>query len=823
MNWTSLALVGGLALPSSAASEPPLARAARVSIPFIENTGQASARVAFYAPTFAGTAFVTRDGGLVQSLASRRGPGWSLAETFVGGRACPEGRDASETRVSSFIGGDPARWRSDVATYRSVSLGEVWAGVDVSLSAGARRVEKVFTVSPGASPEAIRVRVTGAEALRVDPEGRLVAGTGQGEIVFGAPIAFQEAEGVRRPVEVEYAVGGATYGFRVGDFDPSLPLVIDPLLQSTYLGGGGDDYIYQLAFHPTSGDPYVVGETTSSDFPGTDGGPYPDIASSAADAFVARFNANLTALTQATYLGGGAFDSGSAIAIHPTTGDVYVYGRTVSTDFPMRAGGTQASNGGGQDGFVARLNSSLTTLFQSTYYGGPGNESAPSALAIHPTLGDVYLAGFTQGTSVPGTTNGAQPANAGFVDSFIARLPATLTGPVVQATWFGGAGPDQIFAMTISAAGDIYVTGTTTSTDLPGTTGGAQPAPAPGFANTDVFLARFNSALTALTQATYFGGNGLDTAFGIAIHPATGDVYAMGGTASSDLPGTAGAAQTARAGPTDCWVGRWNSALTSLVRATYSGGSGPEGANAIAIHPATGDVYMSGITVSSDYPGTAGGAQAVFGGGGGDIIISRFNAALTARLNPSTYLGGNGDEEAISIRVHPTTGEVYAAGYSFSTNYPGTGNGAQSAFGGGVSDGVVTRLTPGLEANPAGYFTVQPCRLLDTRRAAGAYGGPSVPAGATRTIVAVGQCGISPTARALAFNVIAVAPTAGGHLRVFPAGALLPTISMMNYSIGQTRANNGVTTLGVSGDMSIYNGQATGTAHVVVDVVGYFE
>jgi hypothetical protein len=829
MNRTSVApLLGGLAVFCVAAAPPlPAApgtsariSAARLSVPFVANAGQTSPRVAFYAPTFAGTVFVTDDGSLVQTLNSRAGTGWSIAETFVGGRPCPEGGEGGETRVSSFVGDDATRWRTDLPTYRSISLGEVWDGVEVSLAARARRVEKIFTVWPGASPDRIRIHVAGAGGLRADGDGRLVAATGSGEIAFAPPIAFQEWTGERRPVEVAYAVSGETYGFRLGDYDPGLPLVIDPLLQSTYLGGGGDDYIYQLAFHPTSGDPYVVGQTTSVNFPGTSGGAQSSAAGT--DAFVAHFDEDLKTLVRATYLGGSGFDTGSAIAIHPTSGDVYVYGQTVSTDFPGRTGGTQATIGGGGDAFVSRLSSDLTTLVQSTYYGGPGNETASSTLAIHPTSGEIYFAGFTQATSLPGTTGGAQAANAGFVDGFVVRASASLTGPLLQATFLGGGVADQIFALVISPTAGVYVAGSTNSSDFPGTAGGGQPAIAPGFGNTDVFLARLNAGLTSLTQASYFGGNGLDTAFGLAIHPTTGEVYVTGGTASSDLPATAGSAQPSRAGPTDCYVARFNSTLTSLLRATYRGGTGPEGANAIAVHPSTGDVYMSGITVSSDYPGTAGGAQAVFGGGGGDVIISRFNATLTAGLNPSTYLGGNGDEEAISIRVHPTSGEVYAAGYSFSTNYPGTAGGAQAGFGGGVSDGVVTRLTPALEASPAGYYTVTPCRLLDTRNAAGPLGGPSVAAGTTRTIVVAGNCGIAATARALAFNITAVTPTAGGHLRVFPAGALLPTISMMNYSIGQTRANNGITTLGVSGDMSIYNGQAAGVTHVVVDVVGYF-
>jgi hypothetical protein len=114
-----------------------------------------------------------------------------------------------------------------------------------------------------------------------------------------------------------------------------------------------------------------------------------------------------------------------ALAIHPTTGDVYVAGWTYSTDFPNTTGGAQASFGGGFDAFVARLNSNLTQILQSTYLGGSGSDWA-YALAIHPTTGDVYVAGSTDSTNFPNTTGGAQASFGGGTDAFVARLTADL-------------------------------------------------------------------------------------------------------------------------------------------------------------------------------------------------------------------------------------------------------------------------------------------------------------------------------------------------------------------------------------------------------------
>jgi hypothetical protein len=122
----------------------------------------------------------------------------------------------------------------------------------------------------------------------------------------------------------------------------------------------------------------------------------------------------------------------------------------------------------------------------------------------------------------------------------------------------------------------------------------------------------------------------------------------------------------------------------------------------------------------------------------------------------------------------------------------------------------------------AGFYTLVPCRVADTRDAVGPYGGPALAGLTSRAFVMAGPCSIPPEADALAVNVTVTEPTAGGHLTVYPAGVPLPLASTINYSAGQTRANNAIVPLGTNDSVVVFCGQPSGTTHFLIDVVGYF-
>jgi len=219
-----------------------LRKVSAVQIPFIENKGQIkNGAVKYYAKTMGGTVFVTETGELVYSLPKaeegKDRKGWSIKERFVGGKTIQAaGEEQAVTKVSYFRGKDPKKWQHDIATYNLVSLGEVYKGIEVKLKAYGNNIEKLLYVKPKADPKSICLNIDGAKGLKVTDAGELEVSTDIGAVRFTKPVAFQEVNGKKDYVEVSYVTKDSGYGFKVGTYDRSNELVIDPLLASTLLG-----------------------------------------------------------------------------------------------------------------------------------------------------------------------------------------------------------------------------------------------------------------------------------------------------------------------------------------------------------------------------------------------------------------------------------------------------------------------------------------------------------------------------------------------------------------------------------------------------------
>ena len=295
----------------------------------------------------------------------------------------------------------------------------------------------------------------------------------------------------------------------------------------TYLGGRSADYALGLAVDH-SASAVLTGWTLSSDFPVV-AAAQPHLAGSR-NAFVAKLNPAGTGLVFGTYLGGSGSDDGNAIALD-ATGNIYLAGDTTSTNFPT-VNAIQKSLAGLENAFVAKLSSSGAVAY-STYYGGSAIDSA-TAIAVD-TTGNAYLAGGTWSSNLP-VVSAFQSHNAGGQDAFVAKLNATGSA-LLYSTYLGGSGGNATYAETatgigVDSGGSAYVTGVTSSSNFP------VVSAAQGALNgaSDAFVAKLNTAGSALVYSTYLGGSsGVDNATAIAVDSA-GDAYAVGFTASSDFP-----------------------------------------------------------------------------------------------------------------------------------------------------------------------------------------------------------------------------------------------------------------------------------------------
>ncbi len=684
-----------------------------LAVPFEANAGQFAPEVAFGARTFAGTLFVTRDGTIVHALAGRplgdaqqatttgpgavanaaqrRGPGWALVERMQGAMPlAPSGLQRSRAQVSRFEGADPTHWRKDIATFSSVDLGLAWPGIGVSLAARGSNVEKLFTVAPGADPDRIQLSIDGAVGLRLDAGGALIAATGHGDVAFTAPVAFQYVAGTRVEVPVHYALlaDRAGYRFQVGHYDRTRPLVIDPLLQATYLGGGAADEALAIALD-AAGNILVAGFTDSTPFPGTTGGMQP-IPGGGRDGYVSKFSGDLTALLKTTYLGGSGSDEIRSMRLD-AAGNVYVGGMTSSTNFPGTTGGLQPANAGSIDAFIAKLSGDLATLQQATYLGGGGSEFQGITSMAFEAGGDLLVAGTTLSGDFPSRAGGARPNHAGGTyDAFVSRVAPDLK-TLRQSTYYGGSGLDFASVLAIDGNNKVLLVGTHNSTNLPMPGGGAQLSNGGAY---DGYVARFSADLTTLEQATYFGGNGDENTAAMALDSA-GHVFLAGYTASTNLP-AGGSAQSASGGSVDVFVARLSADLTALQKVTYYGGNGFDLASVMVIDTA-GNVIVAGTGESSNQPGTAGGYQTVYKGNS-DGFIAKFNNDLTV-LTQATLFGGSGRDDIPAILIDGG-GNYVIAGVTASSDLTGTAGGAQPAYGGGARDAFVARFTANLLANP---------------------------------------------------------------------------------------------------------------------------
>jgi hypothetical protein len=390
------------------------------------------------------------------------------------------------------------------------------------------------------------------------------------------------------------------------------------------------------------------------------------------------------ALVYSTFLGGASADQVRCIAVDSSE-NAYITGLTYSSNFPTTPGAFNTLSNGSVDVFVTKVDSTGTALVYSTYLGG-GSENWGFGIAVDGS-GNAYITGWTSSSTFPTTPGAFDTSFNGLIDVFVTKLNASGTA-LVYSTYLGGAiWWDQGYAIAVDGSGNAYITGRTWSSNFP-TTSGAFDTSFNGIF--DIFVTKLNASGTALVYSTYLGGEDYDSGYGIVVD-SSGNAYITGWTSSSNFPATPGIFDTSyNGGYSDVFVSKLNASGTALVYSTYLGGGRDDFGNGIAVD-GSGNTYITGYTLSSNFPTTLGALDTSYNSGlyEQDVFVSKLNASGTA-LVYSTYLGGGGDDEGNSIAID-SSGDAYITGNSF-FGFPTTPGAFDISYNGGYSDVFVSKL-----------------------------------------------------------------------------------------------------------------------------------
>jgi hypothetical protein len=658
---------------------------------FEPNTGQADARFSFISRghgysllTSGDTATLSlcvagSDHNPTARLKTKRCSAAAFQMHFLGANASASavGEQELSGKSNYFRGNNPTRWRTNVPHFKRARYADVYPGIDVVYYGNRQKLEYDLLVNPGAKPQEINfaIDVVGEERrlapADIQKDGALEVVTTSGTILLQPPLAYQEDNGETKIVAIHYSKKGPNrIGFEIGAYDRTKSLIIDPVLTySGFIGGSSDDFGYAVAVD-VAGNLYVTGGTTSPDFPVTTGVAQTSYAGADSntqgvqgDVFVIKIDPAGEQLLYSTYLGGTADDNAYAISVD-SAGNAYLAGATNSADFPVTQGVVQTTFGGGpNDAFVAKLNPAGSALVYSTYLGtaigGERGFGIASDLA-----GDAYVTGDAA-PDFPVTTGSFR---GGVNDAQLTELNPSGTSRIFSR-FFGGNGLDEGYAIAVDAAGNISITGATTSTDLPVTGNAAQANLAGG---RDAFVAQFDRT-GSLIYCSYIGGTAdeLGTSLGAVALDRTGRIYVTGSTASADYPTTASAFQTTYAGGiSDVFVTAIDPLKqNSVVYSTLLGGSAEDDfgqfARGITVDIAQNAV-ITGNTTSANFP-TLRAVQST-GGGGEDAFVSKLNATGSALIF-STYLGGVQNEYGAGV-ITDKTGNTYVTGQTGSADFP---------------------------------------------------------------------------------------------------------------------------------------------------------
>jgi hypothetical protein len=647
------------------------------SIPFVFYQDLPGNKIAASINLPMGKVIIGTDGKIMYCLsAPEKLNAYIIEEQFEGSKPCNiTGEAEGAPRVSIFEGNNPSEWARNLPAYDILNLGEVYNGISVKLKATGNNFEKLFYVSPGADPRLIKIGLKGSSGLAIDRKGKLVVSVQADEVSFTRPVAYQQINGQVIPVEVSYIIYDWNhYGFRLGQYDRSRELIIDPLLASTYLGGSNQEgWQYSGGMdiaRDGDGNIFVVGRTRSYDFPITPGTyEYSNLGSG--DYFVSKFDKDLKTLLASTFIGGYGVDDYPSICIDGAN-NVYICGYTTSSNYPVTTSAFDRTWNGAEDIVISKFNNNLTELLGSTYLGGNSSDYSPEMI-IAPD-GNIIVAGNTaSGTNFPRTAGVVQYDFGGNADYFITIMNPDLTS-IVASTFLGGQDDEVWFDIALDPDGNIILAGSTKSPDYPTTPGCYDNTynGLPGDFNHDVVISKLNANLTALLASTYFGGSNFESGSIAAVDP-DGNIFFGGHTDWPDFPTTPGVYDEQHNGTNEFYISKFDNNLTTLLASTFLTPLIPDDGSGFGYFvdmkcDDSGNVIIVGNAFDTIFETTSRAFDRTFNGSPSDGALRILSNDLT-ELRYSTFFGTDGEDQMHKF-IRSENGEIYFLGTTNSPNIP---------------------------------------------------------------------------------------------------------------------------------------------------------
>lgn len=654
---------------------------------FIENKGQWPDDVLFAAKLESSDVWILKSGlkYSIQNIESGR----DLATTSVRGHVIEmelveanssievTTRNIKPTHHNYFFGNDSSRWARHVRLYEEVQLDNVYDGVGVRYYFDQGSVRYDFILQPGASVEQLRMRFHGQDSLSTSSKGELVLATSMGLVKHKQLFAFQEVDGVQEEVQCDFLMGeNGEVGLEVGEYDASRPLVIDPIIWSTVLGGIGSDYVAEFVVNEFS-EITVLGYEAGLRFPILNG-PFGDLGSSGYNVVLAKLSPGGSKLLYSTFIGGGDDDYGRGIELD-SSGDIYIAGSTESDDFPITPGAFDENHNGGSDVFVLKMSKDGDAIKNVTFIGGTSDDDVARTGIVLDNSGNVYLTGITESSDFPTTFGCYESRHSGREDVFVSRISSDFTS-LTHSTYVGGEDQDFATDIELTSIDEVVVVGYTESEDFR-TTPGAYDRVFEG--DNEIFAFKINATLDNMRFATFIGGELDESARSVQVD-ANDNVCVVGSSASSDFPVSPDAFQKVYRGGT-IWGNRGDGVITmlaadgkSLLFSTYLGGDNYDAISDVILD-SENTVYVTGTTRSQSFPTTdeeysmnRGSSDAFF------CIISKEGR----QMRYGALIAGNDTDIGRQV-ARAGNGQYLIAGTTTSSDFPttpGTFDDSQNGF-----------------------------------------------------------------------------------------------------------------------------------------------